>query len=135
MANNYPDDLRYTKDHEWIRMVDSSAGPIGVVGITAFAEHELGDIVYVDLPEIGKPIQQGKIFGTIESVKAVPDLNAPVSGEVVERNEELVEHPEMVNKDPHGKAWMIRIKLSNPGELGSLMSAADYTRYAETAGH
>lgn len=130
--SNYPEDLRYTKEHEWIRFLD---GGVAVVGITHFAQKELGDIVYLELPEVGKSLQQGKIFGTIESVKAVSDLYAPASGEVLDRNEELMDHPEGVNQDPHGKAWMIRIKLKDPKEIAGLMTAADYAKHVESASH
>jgi len=128
----YPSDLKYTKEHEWIRV---EADGTGVVGVTAFAQASLGDVVYLDLPARGTSVEQGKIFGTIESVKAVSDLYAPVGGEVLDRNEELMDHPEVVNQDPHGKAWMIKIKLSDAGQLGSLLSASDYEAYVKASGH
>ena len=121
----YPADLKYTKDHEWIR-VD---GGQGKVGITDYAQKQLGDVVFVDLPEVGTAVTQGQAFGTIESVKAVSELFAPVSGEIVEVNGALKDQPEQVNTDPHG-AWMVAIKLSSPGEVGALL---DSTQYAEVA--
>ena len=117
----YPADLKYTKEHEWIRV----EGDNGVVGITNFAQQQLGDVVYVDLPEVGRTLKAGDTFGTIESVKAVSELYAPVSGEVVAVNDALSTSPESVNKDPHG-AWIIKVKPSNTGELGSLLDATAY---------
>jgi glycine cleavage system H protein len=118
----YPPGLRYTKDHEWIEL----AGDRGKVGITDYAQQQLGDVVYLDLPEVGAKLKAGQSFGTIESVKAVSELYAPVSGEVVEVNLALKEKPEMVNKDPHA-SWMIVIRLASPGETASLLDAARYT--------
>ncbi|MFN7971037.1 MAG: glycine cleavage system protein GcvH [Acidobacteriota bacterium] len=132
---SYPEDLKYTKEHEWVRLEDSPSGPVGVVGVTHFAQEALGDVVYLELPEAGKPVTQGKILGTIESVKAVSDLYAPVSGEVLERNEELMDHPEGVNQDPHGAGWMLKIKMSDRGELSSLMGASEYGAYVASAKH
>ncbi len=117
----YPDALKYTKDHEWI----SLAGDVGRVGITDFAQQQLGDVVYVELPEVGTTVAQGQSFGTIESVKAVSELFAPVSGEVVEVNGALKDKPELVNTQPHD-AWMVAIKLSDPGEAGALLDASAY---------
>jgi glycine cleavage system H protein len=117
----YPADLKYTKDHEWVRAGDGEA----TVGITNYAQAQLGDVVFVELPALGRTITQGEVFGTIESVKAVSELYAPVSGEVVAVNEALSTSPESVNKDPHG-AWIIKVKPSNPGELGSLLDATAY---------
>ena len=117
----YPADLKYTKDHEWVRAGDGEA----TVGITNYAQAQLGDVVFVELPAVGRTITQGEVFGTIESVKAVSELYAPVSGEVVAVNEALSTSPESVNKDPHG-AWIIKVKPSNPGELGSLLDATAY---------
>ncbi len=119
---NFPEQLRYTKDHEWIRV----EGGMGWVGITEYAQGELGDIVYVELPAVGTKVVQGKSFGTIEAVKAVSDLYAPVSGEVAELNKEIQDHPESVNKDPYGKGWMLKIKLSNPADANALLDAAAY---------
>lgn len=118
----YPDSYRYTEEHEWIS-VDAE---IGTVGITDHAQDELGDVVFVELPEVGSRVQAGATFGTIESVKAVSDLYAPVSGEVTEVNDELVDRPEVVNDDPHGAAWMVKIKLDDPGQVEGLMTAAAY---------
>jgi len=117
----YPADLKYTKDHEWIRI----DGDIGTVGITNFAQLQLGDVVYVDLPEVGRSLKAGDTFGTIESVKAVSELYAPVGGEVTDINLGLKDKPEQVNTTPH-EAWMIKVRLSNPSEAASLMDAAAY---------
>jgi glycine cleavage system H protein len=127
----YPSDFKYTKEHEWVK-VD---GAVGLVGITDHAQKALGDIVFVELPKVGAEVSQGKSFGTVESVKAVSDLYAPVSGTVTEVNETLNTSPEKVNADPHG-AWMIKVKVKNPGELNNLLSAPDYEKFvAEEAGH
>lgn len=117
----YPANLKYTKDHEWIEL----AGDTGRVGITDYAQQQLGDVVYMELPEIGAKLKQGQSFGTIESVKAVSELYSPVSGEVVEVNAALKDKPEAVNKDPHG-SWMVVIRLANAGEAGALLDAAQY---------
>ena len=117
----YPAGLKYTKDHEWTEL----AGDRGKVGITDYAQQQLGDVVYVDLPEVGAKLKQGQSFGTIESVKAVSELYSPVSGEVTGVNTALKDKPETVNKDPHA-TWMIAIKLTNPGEAGALLDAAQY---------
>jgi glycine cleavage system H protein len=119
---NFPENLRYTKDHEWVRI----DGDTGTVGITDYAQGELGDVVFVELPAVGKAVKQNDTFGTIEAVKAVSDLYAPVSGSVTEVNTELESQSELVNKDPYGKGWMIRIRLSSPDEVGALMSAESY---------
>lgn len=132
---SYPDDLKYTKEHEWIRVETGADGAVGVIGVTHFAQAELGDVVYLELPAPGTTMAQGQILGTIESVKAVSDLYAPASGEVIERNEELMDHPEGVNGDPHGAAWMVKFKLSDPGEMEGLMSAAQYQEYLKGAAH
>lgn len=116
-----PPELRYTKDHEWIR-VD---GDRGQIGITAFAQEQLGDVVFVDLPEAGRVVRQGEQFGSIESVKAVSDLYCPVSGEIVEVNADAAAQPEQVNQDPYA-AWLIVVRLDNPDELASLLDAAGY---------
>jgi glycine cleavage system H protein len=124
----YPTDRKYTKEHEWIT-------PDGTIGITTYAQDSLGDIVFVELPKVGAEITAGKPFGTVESVKAVSDLNAPVSGTVTEVNEALATAPEQVNKDAHA-AWMLKIKLNNPAELNALLSAADYEKFvSEEGGH
>ena len=121
MAAAYPAGFKYTKDHEWIEL----AGDRGKVGITDYAQAQLGDVVYVELPEIGAKLKQGQSFGTIESVKAVSELYSPVSGEVVDVNAPLKDKPETVNSNPHG-TWMVVIKLTNPGEAGSLLDATQY---------
>ena len=121
----YPENFRYTKEHEWV----SVEGDIATVGITDHAQAELGDIVYVDLPRAGAVVVQGKALGSVESVKAVSDVYSPVSGEVVEVNQELTTKPEKLNEDPHGAAWLVKLRLSAPGELASLLSPADYQTY------
>jgi glycine cleavage system H protein len=129
----YPDNFRYTKEHEWVRV----EGDTGVVGITDHAQELLGDIVYVDLPKPGAQLEQGKTLGSVESVKAVSDIFAPVSGEVLAVNDALATAPEKLNADPHGEAWLVKIKLSAPGEIQQLLSAADYQNYigAEGSAH
>lgn len=117
----YPDDRRYTKDHEWIRI----AGDTAEIGITDYAQEQLGDVVYVELPEAGASVSGGQSFGSIESVKAVSELFAPVSGTVIDVNSNLKDHPEVVNKDPHS-AWMIKVRLSNPADTGTLLDAVEY---------
>ena len=121
----YPDNLRYTKEHEWVRV----EGDTGVVGITDHAQKELGDIVYVDLPKVGATLEVGKSLGSVESVKAVSDIFAPVGGEVLEVNGLLTSAPEKLNEDPHGAAWLVKIKLSSAAEINNLMTAADYLKY------
>lgn len=123
--SSYPDNLVYTKEHEWIA-VD---GDTGTVGITFHAQKELGDIVYVDLPKGPKTVAQGDTFASVESVKAVSDIYAPVSGEIVEINSPLAESPERLNEDPHGAAWLVKIKLSRPDELKELLNAAQYQEF------
>ena len=117
----YPAGFKYTKDHEWIEL----SGGTGKVGITDYAQQQLGDVVYVELPDVGAKLKQGQSFGTIESVKAVSELYSPVTGEVVEVNTALKDKPETVNKDPHG-SWMVVIKLTNAGEAGALLDATQY---------
>jgi glycine cleavage system H protein len=119
---NFPDNLKYTKDHEWILV----AGDMGTVGITDHAQGELGDVVFVELPAIGKALKQHESFGTIEAVKAVSDLYAPVSGVVVEVNKDLGTHPELVNKDAYGKGWMVKLKVANASELSTLLDTTAY---------
>ena len=121
----YPENFRYTKEHEWVR-VD---GDTGTVGITDHAQEELGDIVYVDLPKVGARVEQGGTMGLVESVKAVSDIYAPVSGDVTEINTALADAPEKLNADPHGEAWLVKIKLSAPDETAKLLSSADYEAY------
>jgi glycine cleavage system H protein len=117
----YPAGYKYTKDHEWIDL----SGDRGKVGITDYAQQQLGDVVYIELPEVGLKLKQGQSFGTIESVKAVSELYSPVAGEVVEVNSALKDKPEAVNADPHAN-WMVVIKLADPGEAGALLDAAQY---------
>jgi glycine cleavage system H protein len=125
---SYPTDRKYTKEHEWITSD-------GTIGITTYAQDSLGDIVFVELPKVGAAIIGGKPFGTVESVKAVSDLNAPVSGTVTDINQALATSPEQVNKDAHA-AWMLKIKLNDPAELNALLSAADYEKFvSEEGGH
>jgi glycine cleavage system H protein len=126
----YPADYLYTKEHEWIRV----EGDIATIGITEFAQQELGDVVFIELPEPGKALTAHQAFGTIESVKAVSDLYAPASGEVVEVNDELKDNPEKVNSDPHGAAWLLKVRLGDKNELGSLLKAADYEKLVAAAG-
>ncbi len=127
----YPADYKYTKEHEWLKI----DGNTGTIGITDYAQNSLGDIVFVELPKVGTEITAGKTFGSVESVKAVSDLFAPVSGTVTEVNEALNTAPEQVNKDANA-TWMIKVKLKDPGEAGQLLSAADYEKFvAEEGGH
>jgi glycine cleavage system H protein len=123
--STYPENYRYTKEHEWVRVEGAS----GWIGITDHAQEELGDIVYVDLPKVGATLEQGKTLRSVESVKAVSDIYAPVSGEVIEINETLQTTPEKLNEDPHGEAWLVKIRLTAPDELTKLLSAADYQGY------
>ncbi len=118
---SYPTDLKYTRDHEWIRV----EGDTATIGVTDFAQKQLGDVVYLDLPDVGRAVRAGESFGSIESVKAVSDLFAPMSGEVVEVNEWLKTHVESVNTDPHG-AWMIKVRVSVPAEASALLSVIEY---------
>lgn len=123
--SNIPQDLRYTKEHEYVK----TAGDVVIVGITAYAQGELGDVVYVDLPKPGTSFDRMQVFGTIEAVKAVSDLYCPVAGEVVEANGALEGDPALVNRDPYGDGWMIKLKLKNPADLGQLLTAADYAKH------
>ena len=121
---NFPDNLKYTKDHEWIRV----EGDMGWVGLTDYAQGELGDVVFVELPAPGTKVQKGKSFGTIEAVKAVSDMYAPVSGEVLEINLDIQASPEKVNKDPYGEGWFIKMRLANPAELAELLDVFAYKK-------
>jgi glycine cleavage system H protein len=123
----YSETNLYTKDHEWILVQDN----VGTVGITDYAQHELGDVVYVDLPEVGDTFEANEPFGSVESVKAVSEVFCPVSGEVLEVNTKLEESPELINQSPHEQAWMIKIRLTNPGELKELLSAQAYEEYLQ----
>jgi glycine cleavage system H protein len=128
---DYPADLRYTREHEWARVEDKRAR----VGITAYAQEQLGDVVFVELPKAGTKVTQMQPFGVVESVKAVSDLYAPLSGEVVEVNPELAKKPELVNQDPYGQAWMIVIALANPQEADTLLTAQEYQEFLARGGH
>ena len=127
----YPDNFRYTKEHEWVLAEgDTGAGiQVATVGITDHAQQELGDIVYVDLPKVGTKLQKGDTLGSVESVKAVSDIYSPVSGEVTAVNDLLTTSPEKLNADPHGEAWLVKIRLSAPEEMQNLMTAAGYQSY------
>lgn len=122
---NFPDKIRYSEDHEWIRVDGSEA----VIGITDFAQSELGDIVFVDIPEVGIELAKGEVFGSIEAVKTVSDLILPASGELLEVNKLLEDNPETINSDPYDKGWIIRIRLKDPKELDSLMDAEQYQTF------
>ena len=125
--STYPEEFRYTKEHEWVK----PEGGIGTIGITFHAQEELGDIVYVDLPKVGTRLEKGKSLGSVESVKAVSDIYSPVSGEVTEINELLTTAPEKLNADPHGAAWLVKVRMSAPDELQQLLTAKDYQSYIE----
>ena len=124
----YPNDYYYSQDHEWIKVED---GQIGVVGITDFAQKQLGDVVYVELPEVGTQLEFHQTLGVVDSVKAVSDIYSPVSGEVVEVNQALNDNPELINEDPHGQGWIVKIKIKDESELQKLMSATEYEKYIE----
>jgi glycine cleavage system H protein len=124
---NIPDDLHYSKDHEWVR-VDAD---VAVVGITDYAQDSLGDVVYVELPKVGDDFAANESFGSVESVKAVSEVFSPVSGEIVGTNEALADTPEKVNQDPYGEGWMIRVKMSNRGEVDSMLTAAEYEDFTK----
>ncbi len=123
----YPPDRRYSKDHEWVRV----EGERGTIGITDYAQNQLGDVVFLELPEVGRKLQAGEVFGTVESVKAVSELFAPLSGEVLEVNSALPDKPETINQDPHGAAWMLVVKISDASALKDLMDAAGYQAFVE----
>jgi len=122
---NFPENVKYSSDHEWVRVEGNEA----YVGITDFAQEELGEIVYVDVTSVGEKLSQGDVFGSIEAVKTVSDLMMPVGGEILEVNPKLDEAPELVNKDPFGEGWIIKITIQNPDELSTLMSAEDYKKF------
>jgi glycine cleavage system H protein len=123
----FPKNLRYTREHEWVLIEGNQA----TVGITDFAQHELGEVVFVELPKIGESVTKDEPFGVVESVKAASDVYAPVSGEVAETNDDLVSSPELINDDPYGDAWLIRVEMSDPTEVEQLMNAVDYKEYVE----
>ena len=122
---SYPENYKYTKEHEWVH----AEGGLGTVGITDHAQHELGDIVFVDLPKVGAQLTKGESLGSVESVKAVSDIYSPVSGEVAEINELLATSPEKLNEDPHGAAWLVKVRLSDPNEINKLLPVGDYQSY------
>jgi glycine cleavage system H protein len=127
----YPAEYKYTKEHEWVKI----EGDTGMIGITDYAQNSLGDIVFVELPKMGATLEKGKTFGTVESVKAVSDIYAPVSGTVTAINEELIKSPEKINSDAHA-AWIVKVKLTNPGDASGLLTAADYEKFiAEESAH
>ena len=121
---NFPSNIKYTKDHEWVKV----EGEFARIGITEYAQGELGDIVFVELPKVGSKLEQGKSFGTIEAVKAVSDLYAPVNGEVVELNKEVQDSPEVVNKEPYERGWMVKVRIENPGQLANLLDVEAYKK-------
>jgi len=124
---NVPEDLHYSKDHEWVRV----EGDVAVVGITDYAQNSLGDVVYVELPKVGEEFAANESFGSVESVKAVSEVFSPVSGTVAEVNEALTDEPEKVNGDPYGEGWMIKLRMSNPGEVDSLLTSAEYEDFTK----
>lgn len=121
----YPAEFRYTKDHEWVQV----SGATGTIGITDYAQHALGDVVFVELPKVGSQVKAGEVLGTVESVKAVSEVFSPVAGVVTEVNSELSTAPEKINQDPHRSAWLVKIKLAEPGEVAKLMDSKAYTEY------
>jgi len=123
----FPEGLKYSKEHEWVLVEDK----VAIIGITEFAQHELGDVVYVELPEVGEKVVKGDPFGAVESVKAVSDVFAPVGGTVVEVNDTLPESPETINEDPYGDGWMIKVEMTDKDDLKDLMSAEEYAEYIE----
>ena len=127
MSFEYPEDLRYLDTHEYVRL----EGEIATIGITAFAVDQLGDIVFLELPEIGDALTKGDSFGTIESVKAVEDLNSPVTGTVIERNEALIESPEQLAEDPHGEGWLLKLRVNDPGDIDDALTAGEYSSELE----
>ena len=124
---NVPEDLHYSKDHEWVRVDGNEA----IIGITDYAQNSLGDVVYVELPKGGDKFSAGESFGSVESVKAVSEVFTPISGAIAKINESLADEPEQVNSDPYGEGWMIRIQMSNPGEVDSLLTAAEYEDFTK----
>lgn len=128
---NIPSDLKYSKTDEWVRVENDLA----TVGLTDYAQNQLSDVVFVELPGAGASFKQGDPFGSVESVKAASDINVPISGEVSEVNSALADTPELVNQDPYGKAWMIKLKIANPGDLAALMDAAAYQQYCDERAH
>ena len=123
--SNIPENLRYSKDHEWVRV----EGEVAALGITDYAQNALGDVVYIDMPRVGDKLSVHEAFGSVESVKAVSEIFSPLAGEIVEVNEALNDNPEAVNTDPYGDAWMIKIRMDNPGEADAMLSAVEYEEY------
>ncbi len=128
---NIPDDLRYSKEHEWVR----TEGDVATIGITQFAQDQLGDVVFVELPEKGASVRQHASLGVVESVKAASDVYAPVSGEVVERNVKVIESPELVNSSPYGDGWLVKVRMSDKAEAGALLDAAAYAEHTGGSAH
>jgi glycine cleavage system H protein len=126
----YPANFRYTKEHEWVNV----EGSVATIGITDYAQSELGDVVFVELPKVGAKLETGKSLGNVESVKAVSEIYAPAAGDVMEANLELANKPELLNSDPHGAGWLVKVKLANPAELSSLMDGAAYEAYIAQKG-
>ncbi len=124
---NFPESLRYTKDHEWVKV----EGDVAIVGITSYAQGELGDIVFVEIETVGETLDKEETFGTVEAVKTVSDLFMPVAGEIVEKNETLNDSPELINKDPYGDGWMIKVKMSDPAQIDELFDAKAYTEMVQ----
>jgi glycine cleavage system H protein len=124
---NVPEDLHYSKDHEWVRV----EGDVAVVGVTDYAQNSLGDVVYVELPKVGEEFSANESFGSVESVKAVSEVFSPISGKVAEVNDALTDEPEKVNGDPYGDGWMIKVRMSSPGEVDSLLTAAEYEDFTK----
>ena len=128
---NFPTNLKYTKSHEWVE----SAGPVLTCGVTDYAQKEISDVVFVEVPKVGRTVKQGETVAVVESVKAAFDIYSPISGEVTASNSELETTPALVNQDPYGKGWFFKIKPSNPAEMSNLMSSADYEKHAQGGGH
>ena len=127
MSSEYPEDLKYTDTHEYVRLEDD----IATIGISSFAVNQLGDIVFLELPEVGSLVTKGESFGTVESVKAVEVLNAPVSGTIIERNDSIIDDPETVNEDPFGEGWLIKVRVNDPSEIDDALSASQYSALVE----
>ena len=134
MSAQYPDDLYYTKEHEWARVEERDGAKVATIGVTRFAVEHLGDVTQVDLPKEGETVKQSEVFGSVESVKAVSDLFAPISGRVVKVNSPLADSPEYVNEDPYDEGWMIQVAVSNPDELGNLLDAEAYQTFLREQG-
>jgi glycine cleavage system H protein len=134
MSATYPDDLLYTKDHEWARVQDQDGGKVATIGITRFAVDQLGDVTQVELPKEGESVKLAEVFGSVESVKAVSDLFAPLTGKVLKVNSPLSDSPEYVNEDPYDEGWMIQVQVANPAELAQLMDAAAYQTFVREQG-